>query len=89
MQQVSWTVADGTRDSKCTIDENQPTENAKNYNLEVYGSQSKCFLHEREWNIYTDRCQSKLSLTKTVGCYEVNIDLKFEYDYITLTISIV
>lgn len=71
MQQVSWSMNGEVRDSKCTIDENQPSDKAKNYILEEYGTQSKCFLHEREWSVYTDRCTARITVAKTVGCYQV------------------
>lgn len=72
MQQVSWSMHGETRDSKCTIDENRPSDHAKNYILEEYGVRSKCFLHGREWNVYTDKCESKITVLKTVGCYQVD-----------------
>jgi hypothetical protein len=71
MQQVSWSVNGEVRDSKCTIDENKPSDTAKNYILEEYGHESKCFLHNQVWSIYTNRCESRISVSKTVGCYQV------------------
>jgi hypothetical protein len=71
MQQVSWSINnDVIRDSKCTYEENRPDSN-KNYVLEDYGQNSKCFLHNRTWHIYSDRCQSRITVSKTVGCYDV------------------
>lgn len=75
MQQVSWSMNGEIRDSKCTIDENRPSEKAKNYILEEYGTKSKCFLHEKEWSVYTDRCQARITVSKTVGCYQVSLFL--------------
>lgn len=74
MQQVSWSFNGGNeiRDSKCSLEENEP-ENKRNYILEEYGHESKCFLHDQAWNIYTDKCQSKITVSKTVGCYKVHI----------------
>ena len=73
MQQVSWSINNETiRDSKCSFEENMPSE-TKNYVLEEYGSQSKCFLHNRTWQIYSDKCQSRITVSKTIGCYNVRI----------------
>lgn len=71
MQQVIWSVNGDIRDSKCTIDENKPADESKNYVLEEYSARSKCILHDRTWNVYTDECRSRISVSKTVGCYQV------------------
>ncbi len=70
MQQVSWSINDEVRDSKCTFEENKPDKN-KNYIMEEYGENSKCFLHNRTWQIYTDQCRSRITVSKTIGCYNV------------------
>lgn len=71
MQQVSWSINNETiRDSKCTYEENKP-DDSKNFVLEDYGEHSKCFLHSRTWNIYSDRCNSRITVSKTIGCYKV------------------
>lgn len=69
MQQVSWSINNEIRDSKCSFDENKPDKH-KNYILEQYGKQSKCFLHNRTWQIYSDKCQSRITVSKTIGCYK-------------------
>jgi hypothetical protein len=75
LQQVSWSVNnDVVRDSKCSFEENKP-EIQKNYVLEEYGQQSKCVLHNRAWQVHTDRCQYRKTVAKTVGCYNVILSL--------------
>ncbi len=69
MQQVSWSINNEIRDSKCSFEENKPDKN-KNYILEQYGKSSKCFLHNRTWQIYSDKCQSRITVSKTIGCYK-------------------
>jgi hypothetical protein len=75
MQQVSWSINNEIRDSKCSFDENKPDKH-KNYILEQYGKQSKCFLHNRTWQIYSDKCQSRITVSKTIGCYKYECDPK-------------
>jgi hypothetical protein len=72
MQQVSWSINNEIRDSKCSYEENKPDDH-KNYILEEYGSNSKCFLHNETWQIYSDKCQSRITVSKTIGCYMVNV----------------
>jgi len=74
MQQVSWSVSsDQIRDSKCSFDENKP-DKSKNYVLEEYGKNSKCFLHNRTWQIYSEKCSSRITVSKTIGCYNYKCD---------------
>ncbi|CAF1091970.1 unnamed protein product, partial [Brachionus calyciflorus] len=75
MQQVSWSINNEVRDSKCLYEENQPDVN-KNYILEDYGENSKCLLHSRSWLIYTDKCNSRITVSKTIGCYNYECDSK-------------
>ena len=70
MQQVSWSINNDVRDSKCIYDENRPDVH-KNYILEDYGTNSKCFMHARSWLIYTEKCNSRITVSKTIGCYQV------------------
>ena len=70
MQLVSWSINNEIRDSKCLYEENRPDKH-KNYILEEYGKSSRCFLHNRSWQIYADRCQSRITVSKTIGCYNV------------------
>lgn len=70
MQQVSWSMNNQIRDSKCIFEENSPDQ-AKNYILEDYSSKSKCFSHSKSWLIYTDNCNSRITVSKTIGCYQV------------------
>ena len=70
MQQVSWSINNEIRDSKCSYEENKPDDH-KNYILEEYGADSKCFLHNSTWQIYSDKCQSRITVSKTIGCYNV------------------
>ena len=76
MQQVSWSINNEIRDSKCLYEENAPDRN-KNYILEEYGRTSRCFLHNRSWQIYADKCQSRITVSKTIGCYNVSPTLFF------------
>jgi leishmanolysin-like peptidase len=73
MQQVSWSINNEIRDSKCSFEENRPDEH-KNYILEEYGHESKCFLHNSTWQIYSDKCQSRITVSKTIGCYSYTCD---------------
>jgi hypothetical protein len=70
MQQVSWSINNEIRDSKCLYEENKP-DKSKNYILEEYGRSARCFLHNRSWQIYADKCQSRITVSKTIGCYNV------------------
>ncbi|RNA21167.1 leishmanolysin-like peptidase [Brachionus plicatilis] len=70
MQQVSWSMNNEIRDSRCIYEENSP-DKSKNYILENYGSKSKCFSHSRSWLIYTNECTSRITVSKTIGCYQV------------------
>jgi hypothetical protein len=56
-------------------------EKNRNFVLEDYGLNSKCFLHNRTWHIYSDGCQSRITVSKTVGCYNVSIKINFYFDY--------
>jgi hypothetical protein len=75
MQQVSWSINNEIRDSKCLYEENKPDKN-KNYILEEYGKSARCFLHNRSWQIYADKCQSRITVSKTIGCYNYKCDPK-------------